>query len=110
MEIFKHSQLFISDANSGDIFSIDDTKDEKDKIIRAIKIHQSPVRYMKYFSRFGIIITIDTTGRMEVWEPSTQDFPKTNKKLSYRTKLETDFYELVKLKLQCIGMAISTNQ
>jgi len=40
------------------------------------------------------VITIDITGRMEIWDPQTADFPKNSKKLKYDSKIKTDFYVL----------------
>ncbi|CAD8176494.1 unnamed protein product [Paramecium pentaurelia] len=102
--------LLISDGNSGDIYVT-----ESGKILRMVKLHNQPVKQMRYLSNFQFMLTIDTSGRMEVWDPITQDFPKQEYakpefKINYSSKVGTDLYELMQNKLQCYGLCISNKQ
>jgi peptidylprolyl isomerase domain and WD repeat-containing protein 1 len=87
----KSQLLYISDVNSPDIHIFEDNKEAQ-----VIRIHTSPLKHMKFFAPFHFMLSIDSTSRIEIWDPETQDFPKNT--LKYTSKLDTDLYEFVKCK------------
>lgn len=54
-------------------------------------------------------MTIDKRGFIELWDPNTFDFPKNNPRLSFKVKIDTDYFELLKKKTTAIGACLSPN-
>ena len=98
--------IYVTDSNSGTISVIDENIEEKDKVIKVLNFHTSSVRHLKFSRRLQLMVSIDQTGHMELWDPRTYDFPR-NPALKYQSKLDTDFYLMKKAKASALGMALS---
>lgn len=51
-------------------------------------------------------MSIDRRGFIELWDPDTFDFPK-NERLTFKVKIDTDYFELLKKKAIAIGACLS---
>jgi peptidylprolyl isomerase domain and WD repeat-containing protein 1 len=53
-------------------------------------------------------VSIDKKGFIELWDPNTFDFPK-NDRLTFKVKIDTDYFELLKKKTTALGACLSPN-
>lgn len=63
--------IAVSNQDNEEINIIDEECDLKDKIVKVIKIHNSPLKFMKCNYHYQTVISIDQQGFIEYWDPLT---------------------------------------
>ncbi|KAL9253822.1 Peptidyl-prolyl cis-trans isomerase CYP71-like protein [Drosera capensis] len=98
------AKLAISDRNSSFVH-IYDVRDGSNEPIISKEIHLDPIKVMKYISTFDTVVSADTSGIIEYWNPSTLQFPESGVKFKFKT--DTDLLEVVKCKTTVSTMEVS---
>lgn len=76
-------------------------------VLRELSMHKSPVRALRFNSKFGAVVSTDAAGMMEMW--SVEDYASPPRTVSFRFKSDTDLYELVKNKTSTTALTVSPN-
>ncbi|RHZ65105.1 hypothetical protein Glove_319g14 [Diversispora epigaea] len=85
-----------SDQGSSTIY-IYDGRGNETPLHTISNIHSHPVHLMAYNEKYHCVVSADTSGMVEYWEPEEQfELPKT---ISFEYKSETDLYEFKKAKI-----------
>lgn len=98
------AKLAISDRDSPFVHVYDVRAGSNEPIISK-KIHVGPVKVMKYNPVFDAVISADTRGIIEYWDPATLDFSESG--ISFRLKTDTNLFELVKCKTTVSAIEVS---
>jgi peptidylprolyl isomerase domain and WD repeat-containing protein 1 len=68
--------ILVTDSNTGNIAVIDESLEDKDKIVHTVSFHTASVRFIKYANTIRTVVSMDLSGKIELWDPVTYDFPK----------------------------------
>ena len=68
------------------------------------EVHESPVVLMRYSSVMDAVVSIDSEGFIEIWNPSTLHIPKACK---FTCKFDTDLFELKTCDSVAVSLAVS---
>ncbi|GAB2233932.1 hypothetical protein Droror1_Dr00003162 [Drosera rotundifolia] len=98
------AKLAISDRNSSFVH-IYDVRDGSNEPIISKEIHLDPIKVMKYIPTFDTVVSADTSGMIEYWNPSTLQFPESGVKFKFKT--DSDLLEVVKCKTTVSTMEVS---
>ena len=69
-----------------------------------LSFHKHPIKLIKMNWQFNICVSIDERALIEVWDPNTFDFPT---HLSYKSKTQTQFLQLLKASSAPVSLSIS---
>lgn len=72
--------------------------------VSTLKLHSAPVRSIKYCEKYNCCCSVDSSGMVEFWDPSTLE---SCSKLSWKFKTDTDLYEFKKKKTKCLSLDFS---
>mmetsp|Transcript_21447 Transcript_21447/g.27271 ORF Transcript_21447/g.27271 Transcript_21447/m.27271 type:complete len:607 (-) Transcript_21447:39-1859(-) len=75
--------------------------------LEEFQIHRQPIEQLCFNERFNTVISIDTSGVIEYWDPETKKIPSNNVKFKFKS--ETHLYELAKQKALAISLTVSPN-
>lgn len=100
--------IAVSNQENEEIYIMDEESETNEKILKTVKIHSSPVKFMKSNYQYQTVISIDQNGYIELWDPITYDFPKHNK-ITATCKIDTDLYTLIEDKVTAISLNLSHN-
>ncbi|EAR95354.1 peptidyl-prolyl cis-trans isomerase, cyclophilin-type protein (macronuclear) [Tetrahymena thermophila SB210] len=100
--------LCVSDFDSGKINVYDDVNEEKLNLVKTLEIHSNSVRFLFFNKEYDCCVSIDKGGFIEIWDPKTFDFPE-NSKFKFSSKLQTDYFELLKKQVVPLGACLSNN-
>ncbi|CAH1760740.1 5030_t:CDS:10 [Entrophospora sp. SA101] len=93
-----------SDHDSGNIY-IYDGRGDGQPLHRILTMHSSPVHVMAYNELYHCVVSVDTSGMMEYWEPEEPfELPKS---ISFEYKSDTDLYEFKKAKTMPTSLSFS---
>ncbi|XP_021716416.1 peptidyl-prolyl cis-trans isomerase CYP71-like [Chenopodium quinoa] len=98
------AKLAISDRDSPFVHIYDVRAGNNDPIISK-KIHTGPVKVMKYNPVFDAVISADTRGIFEYWDPVTLDFSENG--ITFKLKTDTNLFEMVKCKTTVSAIEVS---
>ncbi|GMH11120.1 hypothetical protein Nepgr_012961 [Nepenthes gracilis] len=98
------AKLATSDRNSS-LVHIYDVRAGSNEPIISKEIHLDPVKVLKYNPVFDTVISADTHGLIEYWNPSTLEFPESG--VNFRLKTDTDLLEILKCKTTVSAMEVS---
>jgi peptidylprolyl isomerase domain and WD repeat-containing protein 1 len=100
-------------SNRGDgivrIYNVESASKEPVRELR--NLHEKPPHVLKYHEPLHLVLSADTSGAVEVWDPDTLEMPRNSKavpqrKFKFSMKMETNLYEL--LKNQTYALTIAT--
>jgi len=100
------ARLAVFDAESGRADVIDGKSGSPDAIAEC-RLHRAPVTCARYDPAFNVVISTDTKGMIEIWDPKMGKFPEDRGDFTFRLKMETDLFCLAKDKTHAWSMAIS---
>lgn len=98
------AKLAIADRNSPFVHIYDVRAGSNEPIISK-KIHSGPVKVMKYNPVFDAVISADTRGIIEYWNPVTLDFPESG--IAFKLRTDTNLFEMVKCKTTVSAIEVS---
>nr|XP_043613658.1 peptidyl-prolyl cis-trans isomerase CYP71 [Erigeron canadensis] len=98
------AKLAISDRNSPSVHVYDARAGSAEPIISK-KIHVNPVKVMSYNHAFDTVVSADTMGIIEYWDPSTLNFPE--KGVNFKYKSDTDLLSILKCKTVVSAIEVS---
>ncbi|KAI4334267.1 hypothetical protein L6164_018977 [Bauhinia variegata] len=98
------ARLAISDRNSPFVHIYDARSGSNEPIISK-EIHLAPVKVMKYNPAHDSVISADTKGIIEYWNPTTLQFPEDE--ANFKLKSDTNLFEIVKCKTSVSTIEIS---
>lgn len=98
------AKLAISDCDSPFVHIYDVRAGSNEPIISK-KIHSLPVKVMKYNPVYDTVISADTRGIFEYWDPATLEFSESG--ISFRLKTDTNLFEMVKCKTTVSSIEVS---
>eukprot|EP01117_Protostelium_nocturnum_P018673 TRINITY_DN7855_c0_g1_i1.p1 TRINITY_DN7855_c0_g1~~TRINITY_DN7855_c0_g1_i1.p1 ORF type:complete len:617 (-),score=251.02 TRINITY_DN7855_c0_g1_i1:38-1888(-) len=96
------TKLAIAEQNSNKIH-IFDTKGEVSKV-STVEIHKATVKLIKYNEAYDSVVSCDSKGMIEYWNPETQQTPEN---LDFQYKTQTDLYEFAKNKTVPTSLSMS---
>ena len=70
-------------------------------------VHSAPVTLMAYNHRFHAVVSMDSRGMVEYWNPDDFSFPEDA--VDFRFKAETSLYEFCKQKTRALSLSFSTD-
>ncbi|KAK6589869.1 cyclin cyclophilin like peptidyl-prolyl cis-trans isomerase fused to WD40 repeats at the N-terminus [Cryptosporidium xiaoi] len=112
-----HPKIAISDLESNNIFIYSSNKEfsQDGKTIPKYTNHKNALASMCYLKNSNIVVSCDTSGGFEFWDPDTLLLPAIREReceygISFRYKIETDLFELQKSKCYSFGMAVSEDE
>lgn len=82
--------IAVSNNQNGDILLYEDDPEPKNEPL-VVKVHNSPVKIIKFNVKFGVVISSDINGYIEYWDPNSLDMPKD--KIDFKSKFGTDLFE-----------------
>jgi peptidylprolyl isomerase domain and WD repeat-containing protein 1 len=88
--------LAIADMNNPKIHIFDGKGSDMVHTIEGV--HFKPVKKIEYNAKVDIAISIDVGGIIELWSGAKRNYEFPENKLDWSSKLDTDLYELAKLK------------
>ena len=102
------STLAVSDTNSSSIYLYDGrTLNIKEPIAVLSKLgHPSPVSIISYAPKFDLAISIDQSSIINYWSPNQID--QLPVEVQFKSKLDTDLFDLVKKKLIPMTMELNS--
>ncbi|XP_074301916.1 peptidyl-prolyl cis-trans isomerase CYP71-like [Silene latifolia] len=98
------AKLAVSDRNSPYVHIFDVRAGSNEPIISK-KIHVEPVKVMKYNAVCDSVVSADTRGIIEYWDPATLEFPVSG--VSFKLKSDTDLFEIIKCKTAVAALEVS---
>ncbi|XP_074294950.1 peptidyl-prolyl cis-trans isomerase CYP71-like [Silene latifolia] len=98
------AKLAVSDRNSPYVHIFDVRAGSNEPIISK-KIHVGPVKVMKYNAVCDSVVSVDTRGIIEYWDPATLEFPESG--VSFKLKSDTDLFEIIKCKTAVSALEVS---
>ncbi|CAG8560024.1 9235_t:CDS:10 [Diversispora eburnea] len=100
------SLVACSDQSSSTIY-IYDGRGTETPLHTISNMHSHPVHLMAYNEKYHCVVSADTSGMVEYWEPEEQfELPKT---ISFEYKSETDLYEFKKAKTIPTSLTFSSD-
>ncbi|KAH8739847.1 cyclophilin like peptidyl-prolyl cis-trans isomerase fused to WD40 repeats at the N-terminus [Cryptosporidium ryanae] len=112
-----HPKIAISDLETNNIFiySSKGRSNSDHKVTPKYTNHKGKVLSMCYLKRSNIIISTDTNGGLEFWDPDTLLLPVMIEReceygINFQYKIETDLFELQKSKTYSFGMTVSEDE
>lgn len=112
MRVYLNNKIMSCFGNRGDedcgkVYLYDNIEEEK-RLVKTLEIHSQSVRFILFNKVYNCCVSIDKRGFIELWDPETLDFPK-NDRLSFKVKIDTDYFELLKKKTFAVGACLSPN-
>lgn len=98
------ASLAISDRNSSFVHIYDARSGSNDPIISK-EIHMGPIKVMKFNPVYDSVISADTKGIIEYWNPTTLQFPEDE--VSFKVRSDTNLFEIVKCKTSVSSIEVS---
>ncbi|KAJ7976100.1 putative Peptidyl-prolyl cis-trans isomerase [Quillaja saponaria] len=98
------AMLAVSDRNSSFVHIYDARAGSNEPIISK-EIHLGPIKVMKYNPVFNAVISADTKGIIEYWNPSTLQFP--DNEVSFRLKSDTNLFVIASSKTSVSTIEVS---
>lgn len=98
------ARLAISDRNSSFVHIYDARAGSNEPIISK-EMHLSPIKVMKFNPLYDSVISADTKGLIEYWNPTTLQFPED--KVNFRLKSDTNLFEIAKCKTSVSTIEVS---
>lgn len=98
------ASLAISDRNSSFVHIYDARSGSNDPIISK-EIHMGPIKVMKFNPVYDTVISADTKGIIEYWNPTTLQFPEDE--VSFKVRSDTNLFEIVKCKTSVSSIEVS---
>ncbi|XP_004487517.1 peptidyl-prolyl cis-trans isomerase CYP71 [Cicer arietinum] len=98
------ARLAISDKNSSFVHIFDARSGSNDPIISK-EIHMGPVKVMKYNNVYDTVISADTKGIVDYWNPATLQFPENE--VNFKLKSDTNLFEIAKCKTSVSAIEVS---
>ncbi|KAI8579693.1 hypothetical protein K450DRAFT_241062 [Umbelopsis ramanniana AG] len=98
--------IAVADKDSSNVHIFDGRGDGK-PIHTISTLHSHPVHLMTFNARFNTVISVDTSGMLEYWEPEEPfDLPKN---VNFEYKAETDLYDFKKSKSVPTSIVLSND-
>ncbi|KAJ7947957.1 putative Peptidyl-prolyl cis-trans isomerase [Quillaja saponaria] len=98
------AMLAISDRNSSFVH-IYDAKAGSNEPINSKELHLGPIIVMKYNPVFNAVISADTKGIIEYWNPTTLQFPEDE--VNFRLKSDTNLFVIASSKTSVSTIEVS---
>jgi peptidylprolyl isomerase domain and WD repeat-containing protein 1 len=98
------ASLAISDRNSSFVHIYDARSGSNDPIISK-EIHMGPIKVMKFNPVYDSVISADTKGIIEYWNPTTLQFPEDE--VSFKVRSDTNLFEILKCKTSVSSIEVS---
>lgn len=98
------ASLAISDRNSSFVHIYDARSGSNDPIISK-EIHMGPIKVMKFNPVYDTVISADTKGIIEYWNPTTLQFPEDE--VNFKVRSDTNLFEIVKCKTSVSAIEVS---
>ncbi|KAI4386111.1 hypothetical protein MLD38_004072 [Melastoma candidum] len=98
------AKLAISDHDTPTVYIYDARSGTNDPLISK-EMHLSPVKIMRYNHMFDTVISSDSKGIIEYWNPGTFAFPEDEVK--FKLKSDTNLFEIVKCKTTVSAVEVS---
>jgi len=97
-----HNQLLaVSGAPGVEIINVDSGKTTP---VRTYTTHKVAPHLLTYIPQFHCVISTDTKGFLDIWDPDTLELPTS---VQFTMKSDTDLYELLKSQTSAISLAAS---
>lgn len=90
--------IAVSDSESNKIYTFEATSSTNQPLSVLEKIHINPVVRMRFNSTYSTMVSVDRNGMLEYWSTHRQNYSFPSQIVRFETKLDTDLYELAKLK------------
>ena len=103
------SLLAVAQSDAGTVLLMDtDAIVENPKTYKAkeFRVHEAPVCLLKYSIESNCVVSIDTDGFMELWDPITLSTPSI---CSFESKFDTDLFELKKDDTKPVSLCVSSS-
>ena len=92
---------FISSEKETSTINVYDARDAQGSLLyKYSTIHSVPVRIMKYQPYANTVVSVDTGGMIEYWDPETGKHPGIGNGVDWEFKSGTDLYEFKKVSLK----------
>jgi len=91
---------------NGEILLYEDDPQPKNEPL-VVKVHSAPVNQIKFNEKYGVVISADINGFIEYWDPNTLDIPKDSSKVGFKSKFQTDLFDMVNSKTYALSITIS---
>jgi len=75
------------------------------EVFGKLEKHKESVHLIKYNGPYGVVISMDASGAILLWDPKTLKFP--TGVMKFRFKMETDLYAFKKAKTRPLSLTIS---
>lgn len=91
-------------SRDGSEVRVYDTKGAAREPVKVFTGHRAPVVRVRYHPQLRAVISVDSKGLIEMWDPETLAAPTG---VSYKYKSDTDLYELAKSKTTALSIDVS---
>lgn len=88
----------VSDADSNKIYTYEGTGLNNCPLTVLDKLHVNPVARMRFNSAYSTMVSVDSKGMLDYWGTHRNDYRFPSNVVHFKSKLDTDLYELAKLK------------
>ncbi|CAM9602696.1 unnamed protein product [Chrysoparadoxa australica] len=102
----RRGKVAVADADSGAVRVY--ATDGASEPLHTLTLHSSPVLCLAFNSAMGTVVSGDSKGGLEYWSAETYGTPP-ERSVSFRFKLETDLYDLAKVKAKPCSICFSPN-
>ncbi|XP_028808292.1 peptidyl-prolyl cis-trans isomerase CYP71 [Neltuma alba] len=98
------ARLAISDRNSSFVHIYDARAGSNEPMISK-EVHLSPIKVMKFNPLYDSVISADTKGLIEYWNPTTLQFPEDE--VNFKLKSDTNLFDIAKCKTSVSTIEVS---
>ncbi|KAG0141161.1 hypothetical protein CROQUDRAFT_664216 [Cronartium quercuum f. sp. fusiforme G11] len=98
--------LAISDSQTS-VINVYDGRGSEKPVMSITSLHHSPVHLMSFNNAFNCVISVDTSGMLEYWEPVEGFNPPSG--IKWSLKSETDLYYFKKSKSVPTSLVVSSD-
>lgn len=90
--------IAVADQDSNKIYTYEGTGLNNEPLMVLDRIHVNPVARMRFNSAFSTMISVDSSGMLDYWGTHRNDYRFPSSVVQFESKLNTDLYELAKIK------------
>lgn len=101
--------IAVSDADSKNIYTFEATGSTGKPLAILDSMHTGPVVRMRFNSALSIMVSIDNSGILHYWSTHRNDYSFPSNVVKFKSKMDTDLYELAKIKQKPHDISFSPN-